>query len=248
MAPIDASNLLKPRNDLPWSLSPPPKPYWSRPFVIDNQPARAFAERLVTDERLDRALLRDQVEGELSALSAAKKRFWMAEYCFLEKFMSFDQLAVYAPGFISLSRVMPRKQVICRRMVIKRYLDTADLPSSRFVSRLRNRFTRSSILLYPAEKIFIAADKFVQFATRSADQSKRANRRRVIMLLRSLHMMTDQEICEQFRRPSDYHNELKLLSELARHYKIDISDVFTISAVEISQFWRPDIGSDDPLL
>ena len=234
---LSASNLLKPRKNLPWKQNAPPKTYWARPFLIENSVTRAFVDNINFEENDDRKVLRDQIEGELAGLLAPTQRFWLAEYGFLEKLMTFSQLVVYAPAFVRLSRIMPKKLVFCRRMVIRKYLERSRMPVTPFLSKLRNQFVRSSVLLYPAELLMAAADKFTKLTLRSADQSAAANRLRVIMLLRSLHMMTDQEICDQFQRESEYIDELHLLSELARHYRIDVDDVFKVSAEEINRFW-----------
>ncbi|WP_373085139.1 hypothetical protein [Sneathiella sp.] len=235
---LTASDLLKPRKNLLWKQSSLPKPCWSRPFLIENRITRSFDDRMIFEENAARNLLRGEVEGELARLSASGRRFWLAEYRFLEKMMTLSQLLAYAPAFVRLSRIMPRKLVFCRRMVVRKYLKQ-HLPSpNRLISKLCNRFVRSSVLLYPAEKLVSASDKFVALAARSADQSVAANRERVIMLLRSLHMMTDQEICEQFQRERDYLNELHLLVELVRFYQVDINDVFSLSAADIAHFWK----------
>ncbi|MCF8466668.1 MAG: hypothetical protein K9G33_04645 [Sneathiella sp.] len=234
----NASNLLKPRKNLPWKQNAPPKTCWARPFLIENRVTRAFVDNINFEENEDRKLLRDQIEGELAGLLAPTQRFWLAEYRFLEKLMTFGQLVAYAPAFVRLTRIMPKKLVFCRRMVVRRYLECSSVPVSPYLSKLRNQFVRSSVLLYPAEMLMMAADKFTNLTLRSADQSAAANRRRVIMLLRSLHMMTDQEICDQFQRESEYIDELHLLSELAHHYRIETDDVFKIPADEINRFWR----------
>jgi hypothetical protein len=235
---LGASNLLKPRKNLPWRRNAPPRTYWARPFLIENRVTRTFAESINFEESAERKVLRDQVEGELTGLLAPTQRFWLAEYRFLEKLMTFSQLIIYAPAFVRLSRIMPKKMVFCRRMVVRKYLEgSTSMAPTPYISKLRNQFVRSSVLLYPAELLIAAADKFTSLAMRSADQSAAANRQRVVMLLRSLHMMTDQEICDLFQQESEYIDELHLLSELARHYRIEVDDIFKISAEEINLFW-----------
>lgn len=167
----------------------------------------------------------------------------MAEYRFLEKIFSKDQLAIYAPGFLTLARIMPKRQVHSRRLVVRKYLNTRKMVMNRFTSKITNQFVRSSAILYPASKIFVAARKFVDLANRSADQSVKANRWRIIMMVRSMHMMTDIEICSFFYREDDYFRELTLLSEFVRHYKIRSVDVFKVSGEEINRFWVPETRS-----
>ncbi len=122
-------------------------------------------------------------------------------------------------------------------MVVRAYLEQHSLPKTPFVARLCRQFVRSSVLFYPAEKLMEASEKFIYLATRSADQSIAVNRHRVAMELRALHLMSDREICDQFRCEEAYLNELSLLSQLARHYRLAVDDIFRITATEIRRFW-----------
>ena len=235
---IRASDLLRPRKNLPWKAKNDVPHYWLRPFWVDNKVARAHVEALLADESRERFILRDTIDGELAGLSAVNRRFWIAEYMFLEKLMTFRQLAIYSPAFLSLSRIMPNKLVFCRRLVVRKYLDQHSLPSTAFVSRLCGQFVRSSVLLYPAEKLTVAADRFICMVLRSADQSKEANSHRIAMMLRSLHLMSDHEICDRFQYEEAYLNELTLLAALSRHYRLNAEDIFRISAKELNKFWE----------
>jgi hypothetical protein len=239
-ATTSASALLLPREGLVWAEHATPRPHWSKPFLIDHKISIAVARAYQEQESDDRALLRDQLEAEISDLRAEVRKFWMAEYRFLEKLLSKDQLAIYAPGFLTLARIMPKKQVFSRRLVVRKYLGTRKLVINRFTTKLTNQFVRSSAILYPASKLFVAAGKFVDLANRSADQSLKANRWRVIMMVRSMHMMTDIEICSFFCREEDYFRELTLLMEFVRYYKIGSVDVFKVSGKEINRFWAPE--------
>ncbi|TNE38759.1 MAG: hypothetical protein EP348_04490 [Alphaproteobacteria bacterium] len=235
---IPASILLRPRRNLPWKGDGVFKVCWSRPFLIENRITRAAMSRCLYEEQVGRDILRGQVGGELALLPAYRTRFWKTEYAFLEKMMSLAQLTIYAPAFIRLAKVMPQRLVYSRQQVVRRYLEGKYGAPGRYISGLCRRFIRSSVLLYPAERLISSADSFLDLARRSADQSAAANRERVIMLLRSLHMMTDQEICDQFQQEQDYLDELKLLADLARHYRIGAEEVFRVSAEEMAWFWE----------
>ncbi|WP_293962975.1 hypothetical protein [Sneathiella sp.] len=189
------------------------------------------------EESRELATLRDAVERELAHYPAAKQRLWLAEYRFMEKLMSFRQLAIYAPAFLTLSRVMPRKMIFCRREVVHRYLKLHSLQRTPFVEKLCRQFVRSSVLLYPAESLVLAADKFIRLASRSADQSKKLSRHRVAILLRSHQMMSDAEICERFQCEEIYLDELALLTKLADYYRLTLDDIFKVSVEEINRFW-----------
>ncbi|MEX1035226.1 MAG: hypothetical protein WDZ54_04680 [Sneathiella sp.] len=232
-----ASGLLRHRKNLPWKRNASPPSCWERPYLIDNRITRAYAESRRLDENQERAALRDTVEGELARLPALKQRMWLAEYRFMEKLMTFHQLALYAPAFLTLSRIMPKKMIFCRREVVRRYLELQALPKTPYVAKLCRQFVRSSVLLYPAEKLVSAADKFIRLVLRFADQSRTANRYRVAILLRSHQMMSNTEICERFQCEKTYLDELCLLADLARHYRLTIDDIFRISAKEINRFW-----------
>lgn len=236
-----ASALLLPRKGLVWTENALPQSLWSKPFLIDHKISIAFNRAYQERESEDRSTLRDHLESEISYLRSDVRKFWMAEYRFLEKILSMDQLVIYAPGFLMLTRIMPKKQVYSRRLVIRKYLDFRDLAMNRFTSKLKNQFVRSSAILYPTSKIFVAARKFVDLANRSADQSVKANRWRIIMLVRSMHMMTDVEICSFFCREENYYRELSLLSEFVRHYKIESADIFKVSSEEINRFWMSEL-------
>ncbi|USG62310.1 hypothetical protein NBZ79_04870 [Sneathiella marina] len=236
-----ASVLLLPREGLAWADNAVPRLHWSKPFLIDHKISIAAADAYREQERDDRTILRDQLELEISDLRAEVRNFWMTEYRFLEKILSKDQLVIYAPGFLTLARLMPKKQVYCRRLVVRKYLSTCNIIMTRFTSKLVNQFVRSSVILYPTSKIFVAARKFADLANRSADQSARANKWRVIMMVRSMHMMTDIEICSFFCTENDYFCELSLLSEFVRRYKIESADIFNVSGEEINNFWTQEI-------
>lgn len=232
-----ASDLLRHRKNLPWKQNASSPGCWERPYLIDDYITRAHAENRRLEESRELATLRDAVECELAHLPSTKQRLWLAEYRFLEKLMSFRQLVVYAPAFLTLSRIMPKKMVFCRREVVHRYLKLNSLPKTPYMEKLSRQFVRSSVLLFPAEKLVPAADKFIRLAVRSADQSKKQNRHRVAILLRSHQMMSDKEICERFQCEEIYFDELALLAELADHYRLTIEDIFRVSAEEINRFW-----------
>ena len=234
---LTASDLLTPRNNLPWQNEGPSLNDWMRPFLIDNQIARAHVNSIIELESRERTILRDTVEGELARLPSVKRRFWAAEYKFIEKLLTFRQLVAYAPSFLSLARIMPKKLIYSRRMVVREYLGLHSLPNSPFVARLCRQFVRTSVLFYPAEKLMEASEKFACVVTKSANQSTEANRHRVAMEIRALHLMNDREICDQFRYEEAYLNELALLEQLARHYRLTVDEIFRVSAVEINRFW-----------
>ena len=147
---VDGTDLLKPRKNLPWPSNGRPRPYWSKPFLINNAKTRAFTEKILLKEKTDRDLLRDQIEEELAALPTNRARFWLAEYKYLEGILSFDHLAIYGPSFIKLAYIMPRKLVYCRRVVVRKYLGNEAQKPSQFIKRLRSQFVRSCVLLYTA--------------------------------------------------------------------------------------------------
>jgi hypothetical protein len=233
-----ALTLLQPRTGLVWDEDAMPRSRWAMPFVIDNKVTRSIAQLFLEEENAGRRMLRDQVEAEISVLRAETNRFWMAEYRNLEKFLSLAQLHVYVPGFLVLSRIMPKKQVFCRRSIIRKYLDNLDITQSTFTNKLVNQFIRASVLLYPAEQLLTTAEKFSVMASRSADQSAKVNRRRVLMILRSMHMMTDKELCFFYSREEDYMRELVLLEALILHFDIRSDEIFRVAAEDLNTFWK----------
>lgn len=89
---LTASDLLTPRDNLPWHNETPTMKGWVRPFVIDDQITRAHRDSIIAQERKERTILRDTVECELARLSSTKRRFWIAEYKFIEKLLTFRQI------------------------------------------------------------------------------------------------------------------------------------------------------------
>lgn len=233
-----SSDLLKPRESLPWRDEGQRLGCWSALAFIDCRLLRECRDAMLQEEARLRAVLRDSIEGELASLPAARARFWFAEYRSIEKLLSFPQLMFYAPAFLCLARMMPRKMVICRRLLVQKYLARAELPESRFIARLCRQFVRSSVLIYPDERLFAAADRFIAMARRSADQSRAGKRRRLAMLVRALQMMSDQEICERFQTEDEYRRELALLGALVRYYRLSADDVFRLSARELRIFLK----------
>ncbi|MEH6526299.1 MAG: hypothetical protein V7723_09515 [Sneathiella sp.] len=238
-ASVNASTLLVPREGLVWLENAAPRPHWSKPFLINHKITTAIDRAHRERESEGREILRDQIESENSDLRADVRKFWMSEYRFLENILSMEQLVTYAPGFLALARNMPKKQVYCRRLVVNKFLDTHEIEMNQFTIKLRNQFVRSSVILYPTSKLFIAARKFIDLANRSADQSVQTNRWRIIMMVRSMHMMTDNEICSFFCREDDYFRELSLLTELVRKFRIECVEIFKVSGEEINRFWVP---------
>tara|TARA_R100000005_G_C5003701_1_gene212244 strand:+ start:408 stop:1145 length:738 start_codon:yes stop_codon:yes gene_type:complete len=235
---LASSNLLKPRSGLPWKAGKRRIGGWPVSAFINCPAAREHQEKLLREERAVRAALRDSIEGELASLPAVQARFWFGEYRFIEKRLSFHQLTFYAPAFLCLARLMPRKMVVCRRLVVRKYLEQGNLPQSRFIARLCRQFVRSSVLIHPDERLFAAADQFIGMARRSADQTRAGNRFRLAMLLRTLHLMSDQEICARYQTEDDYLRELSLLGALVRYYRLTAEDVFRLSAADIRSFWK----------
>jgi hypothetical protein len=234
----NTQDMLTPRTNLPWQDAVATIDHWGRPFLIDNLVTRDHSKSMSAFEKEERAALRDVVESELAHLRSELRRFWISEYRFVETFLTFRQLSIYAPSFWHLARIMPKTLVFCRRRVVQKYLEQHNLKQTSFVSKLCRQFVRSSVLFYPAEKLIAASEKFVQLAINSTDQSWNANRYRVAMQIRTLHLLSDPEICNQFRNEENYLNEVALLNELARHYGLSIDSIFRISAVEVYRFWN----------
>ncbi len=232
---VDRTNLLQARYDLPWSEKPHPWGYWSVPFVIDDEITRDFKTQCDRLERAQKDVLRDQVEQELFDLSSTDRRFWTAEYRFLEKLLPLNLLTFYAPSFLYLSRNMPPRQASQRRRVVRKYIAAQDVGSGRTVNRLSAQFVRSSVLFFPADRLIRLTDRFCLLARRSADQSVRMTRYRIMLKLHLLQIMTDQELCEYFRDPLGYQQEIELLSRLSRRYKIETSEVLRMTIVKFDQ-------------
>ncbi len=232
---VDRSNLLQARSDLPWPEYARPRSYWSAPFIIDEEVSRDFKARYDETEKPQKDLLKDQIEQELFDLASTKRRFWTAEYRFLEKILPLSLLTFYAPSFLYLSRNMPPRQVTQRRQVVRKYIENQNIGSGRTVSKLSSYFTRSSVLFFPADRLIRLTDRFCVLARRSADQSVRMTRYRIMLKLHLLQVMTDQELCEYFREHHSYERELELLSLLSSRYKIETTEVLRMTFGKFDQ-------------
>ncbi|MBL4908369.1 MAG: hypothetical protein JKX94_13015 [Sneathiella sp.] len=233
----EIQSLLLPRKPLPWTdvkgfMSP-----WAKQVIIENDASRAFLSSIHDQEQDERSIIRDQVEGAITGLSSKSTRFWMAEYTFMAKFLTIDQLISYAPAFVKLAYSMPIKLVSVRRLVVRKYLASIIPYANDFMLRQQRKFCRSSVLFYPSDLLFTMADRFSSLMKRSVDQSMSANRKRVLMSVRSLQIMSDNEVCERFRTEEEYLTELAFLQTQCRYYRIDVSEIYHITGKDLRQFW-----------
>ncbi len=234
----EIQSLLMPRSGLQWAertriFSSP----WARPILIENAASRAFYALVLEQEKSERLIIHDQIEGALRALPSDLFRFWIAEYNFMTGILSSEQLTIYAPAFVQLAFTMPKKLVFFRRLVVRRYLSTILLEEAGFIERQRKKFIRSSILLYPSSLLIQMSDRLVKLVNSSRDQSVTANRKRVIMCVRALQIMSNLEICDRFKTEEEYLTELEFLQAQCRHFRIEVSEIYNISGAELRQFW-----------
>lgn len=234
----EIQSLLSPRNGLPWAektriFSSP----WAKPILIENAASRAFFASVLEQEKNERQIIHDQVEGAIRALPSDRFRFWIAEYRYMASILSVEQLIIYAPSFVQLAFSMSKKLIFFRRLVVRRYLQTILPDETGFVERQRKKFIRAGVFLYPSNLLILMSDRLVKLVTISKDQSVLANRKRVIMSVRALRIMSNLEICERFQTEEEYLTELDFLQAQCRHFRIEISEIYRVSGSEIRQFW-----------
>jgi hypothetical protein len=232
------TSLLLPRHDIEWKnvngfLSP-----WARPVLIENKMTRELRRDLQEQEQSDRDYLTEMVEEQLAALPSIDKRFWLAEFRFMAKILRLEQLCVYMPAFVQLAMMMPRSLIYCRREAVRLYLDSKLDVIGPFSQRQQRKFIRSSVLVYPSHLLFSMSELFVGLLMRSMDQSAQANRRRVLMSVRSLQLMSREEISIRFKKEEEYLNELEFLKCQCEHYKIRVPEIYAISVEELNDFWE----------
>lgn len=235
--PSDMQSLLLPRKALPWTKSAGLKPPWAKPVLIDNEVSRSFFTSMINQEREERFLIQDQVEGALQVLPSPLIRFWMFEFKFIERILALEQLVFYAPAFVKLALIMPKDLILFRRKVVSRYLEKIIPQPSEFVTRQQTKFVRSCVLFYPSDLLFVMADRFQKLMVNSSDQSKKANRQRVVMSVRALQMMSDAEICHRFNGEKEYVRELKILRSQCQFYHISAAEIYRVSSQELRQFF-----------
>ncbi len=239
--------LLVPRQNIPWKhkkgfLSP-----WARAFIIENRTTRRLLSARLDDEKKDSLFIRDQFETRILSLPAVERRFWLAEFDFMNKLLTVGQMRIYMPTILQLAFLMPRRLVVVRREAVSRFL-SANLPEiSEFMGRLCRRFVRSSILMYPSYLLFQVAEEFCGLVIRSLDQSAKANRERILMSARALQLMDTHEICQRFNTEEEYSEELSFLRAQCRHYRISVPELCSISAEDVSEFWESS-SKDKPRL
>jgi len=231
------TDLLKPRKIDCWEkkagfLSP-----WAKPVLIDNKASRQFRKKQERLEAEDKAFYFSSVEDQLISLKSADFRFWMAEYGFMSRLLDAGQLHFYAPAFIQLAFLTPRKLIFHRRQGVRKFLQNRLIEPSSFVQIQTNKFVRSSVLLYPARLLFEMSGLFVELIKRSEVQSYAQNRMRVLMCVRAYQLLSNEDICGRFKKRSEYEKELQFLQAQCRYYKIRVSEIYKISAETLEQYW-----------
>jgi len=235
--PADAiARLLAPKSDLQWSETDQPLTVWNQSLLIDNEATRILQTSLIEQEGEQRRIIRDQIEGILRQLPSGAFRSWMADYDFMAKMLTAEQLVIYAPAFVQLSFLMPVQLKFCRRRVVLRYLEAHVSCRSKFVLRQCRKFARSSTILYSAQSIFKKAALFAELLSRNSDQSVQANRRRVIMAIRELQLMGDDEIVACYRTENSYLGALNFFKVQCRYYRIGISNIYDVSTAELRDY------------
>lgn len=234
----EIQSLLSPRSGLQWVertriFSSP----WAKPILIENAASCAFYASILEQEKRERLITHDQVEGALRVLPSDLFRFWIAEYNFIASILSSEQQTIYTPAFVQLAFSMPKKLIFFRRLVVSRYLSVILPEEAGFIERQRKKFIRSSVLLYPSGQLIQMSGRLVKLVNSSKDQSVAANRKRVIMSVRALQIMSNLEICDRFKTEDEYLTELEFLQAQCRHFRIEAIEIYNISGSDLRQFW-----------
>lgn len=229
--------LLAPRENLSWGNEDGFMLPWAKPVLIENEASRAFLFSVFEQEHSERSRLLDQVEGALTVLSSKETRFWRAEFIFMAQFLTLDQQIVYAHYFLNLTETMPKKLVLLRRRVVQKYVQKLLPEPNSFVVRQCRKFVRSSVLLYPSYQLTEKALQFQALMKRSQDQTRSANRKKTEMSIRALQLLSDQEICRQYRSEDDYFRDLEFLKVQSRYLKITEAQICSISLNDLQEFW-----------
>ncbi|MBL4740110.1 MAG: hypothetical protein JKY12_03905 [Sneathiella sp.] len=236
--PPEIQKILDPREDLEWSRAKGLYSQWTQPFLIENDASRAFQWSLLDQEKLERSVIREFVERELVKLPSGPARFWVAEFEFMGKLMSANQLTYFAPLFIRLTKIMPKELIQLRKTVVRKFLATCSLEKTEFSMRQQRKFVRSSVLLYASKLLITASNRFANILRNSIDQSASSNRRRVIMSVRALEVMSSKEICDRFLVEDSYSRELQFLETQCRFFQIKTSEVYLISGIKLREYWK----------
>ncbi|WP_169570199.1 hypothetical protein [Sneathiella limimaris] len=232
--PIDSAfaQLFEPRELSDWPEGLSLKTLWSNIQIMENVPAREFRAHRFEKETALRLGVIETVEDSIRGYSYQTYRSWMSDLNFMARLFNADQLIAYAPNFVALVALMPLSLKLERRSTLKRYLERRLDFEDRFVRRHANKFTRSAVILYPAEILFSMADGFVGLLSENKDQSARAIKRRVATMVRSIQLMSDADILCLFQSASNYTDHLLFLREQCLYYHMDVVDVFSLSDKE----------------
>ncbi|GLQ06181.1 hypothetical protein [Sneathiella chinensis] len=236
--PEDVDRALQPRPNLRWADSQRFMSPWGKSVFIDNAASRRFWSELYHEEEEVRLLLRDHLEKRIAGCPSANIRFWLSEFDFMARLLPAEHMIHYAPSFVRLALGMPRKMVLCRRMAVRRYLDGRSPEKHRLMEREERKFIRASVLFYSGQRLFEMAEQFCGLMQVSGDQSRQASQRRVALYVRSLQLLTDEEICRWFISEDDYRTELEFLRDQCRYLKMTAAMIFGISRTRLTEFQK----------
>jgi len=236
--PEEIQKILDPRENLEWPREKGLYSQWTKPFLIENDASRAFHWSLIDQEKVERSVIGEFVEKELVKLPSGPSRFWIAEFEFMGNLMSANQLMYYAPLFIRLTKIMPKKLIQLRKTVVRKFLATCSLEKTVFSMRQQRKFVRSSVLLYASKLLITACNRFANILKNSMDQSTGSNRQRIIMSIRAMQIMSSTEICDRFLVEDAYLKELQFLETQCRFFQIKTPEVYQISGIKLREFWK----------
>ncbi len=198
-------------------------------YFFDNPAARQFRSHLWDSEQDIRFIIRETVEDTIRALSSANFRSWMSDYDFMAKLLTADQLELYAPYFLKLTVLMPISLKKVRRRIVGQFLENRLPVNERFVAKHTRKFIRSSVLLYPANDIFKVAAKFACHILDHRDQTVRANKLRIAVMVHSMQLMSDDDLVKNYQSQSNYELHLRFLKNQCDYYRMTEEEILALS-------------------
>ncbi len=224
---VTNETIFAPREHIIWPETKSLKSVWSGIYLIENAASRQFWRDIFEREALERAVIREAVEDLIRGFSSERYRSWMSDLDFMAKILRAEQLEIYAPYFYKLCLLMPIALKRSRRRTVGQYIENRLPLTSPYMRRQYRKFVRSSVILYPATDLFELSDSFIRLMNVHQDQSIAKIRTRVSTMVRSLLMMSDEELISQYQSFNNYAEHLAFLKAQCNYLQLKHTDILS---------------------
>jgi hypothetical protein len=124
--------------------------------------------------------------------------------------------------------LMPVNLKRSRRRVVGQYIENRLPLNSPYMRRQFRKFVRSSVILYPATDLFELSDSFMRLMKVHQDQSIVKIRHRVTVMVRSMLMMSDDDLIAQYQSFNNYAEHLSFLKAQCEYLQLKHADILSV--------------------